>query len=775
MKFRSFSERLTRRIIFVVLPIMGILAIVTFIITTRVMIDETEKRFFSILHISQEKIEKRFVEYVVASRNVRDEIERHLDSPEKVVATMKEELALNPSILGYGVGFEPYYYQEQGRWFEPYAIHRHDTIEVKQIGSAEKNYLNEEWYKTGMETDDGIFADPYQDEAGAKGMVVTYVLPIRDKQGRKIGVLGADILLDELQKKVYEIEKSYPNKQASIFEGKDLEYKTFIIDSKGRYIVHWDPSRILKGNFFDEAALSPDQDNDHVYQDMKEKKKGMVMKKIDGKKSLFIHFNLDYTNWSMGMVIPEKALYKPGIILGLLMIALILICLQTIYLLCRASIRKSTQPLHSLAESADEVAKGNFKVPLPDDIQYNDEIKMLRDSFDNMQQSLSSYVEKLKTTTAEKASIESELNIANKIQMAMLPASFPDRHDVCIYGSLKPAKAVGGDLFDFFFRDGKLFFCVGDVLGKGVAAAMLMSATKILFRAYSAKNDQPEVILTHINQMMSTNSVDLFVTLFVGVLDLQCGRLVYSSAGHESPVIISDRAEELPFLPAFPVGSFYESIYKPLEATLKPDDILFVFTDGLNEAMNAKRQMFTRARIYEVAHKAKTEGTLSPESLIVQMQEAVDDFIAGAEQSDDLTMLAIQRLSPTNLTLKVTKNSYPKMTGFIKTLAANAHLDEDDTGRLRLAVEEAVGNIIDYSSATEIKIDTQDSDGLLSITISDDGEPFDPTAAPDPDLTIPADQRPIGGLGIMFMRKMSDSLTYHREGHRNILEIKIRY
>ena len=405
MKFYSFSKRLTRKIILVVLTILGILAIITFVITMRVMVDETEKRFFSILHISQEKVEKKFVEYVVASRNVRDEIERHLDSPEKVIATMKEELELNTSILGYGVGFEPYYYENQGRWFEPYAIHRHDSIEVSQIGSEQKDYQNEEWYKTGMETDDGIFADPYEDQTGAQGIVVTYVLPIRDKQGRKIGVMGADILLDELQKMVYEIEKNYTNRQSSSYEGKDLEYETFIIDSKGRYIVHWDERRIMNGNFADEVAQTPDKADDRVYKDMKEKKKGLATIVIEGKKSLLIYFNIDYTNWSMGMVIPMRVLYKPGIILGLIIIGLILIGLQAIYLLCRASIRKSTEPLHSLAESADEVAKGNFKVPLPD-IQYNDEIKMLRDSFDNMQHSLASYVEQLKTTTAEKASME---------------------------------------------------------------------------------------------------------------------------------------------------------------------------------------------------------------------------------------------------------------------------------------------------------------------------------------------------------------------------------
>ena len=221
------------------------------------------------------------------------------------------------------------------------------------------------------------------------------------------------------------------------------------------------------------------------------------------------------------------------------------------------------------------------------------------------------------------------------------------RDDISIYGTLKPAKAVGGDLFDFFIRDSKLFFCIGDVLGKSISAAMLMTVTRSLFRAYAANEDKPEVIITRINKMMcESKDSELFVTLFVGVFDLLSGHLSYCSAGHEPPVLIGSKAVELPFVPAFPVGSFPNSNYQALETVMAPGDILFLFTDGLKEAMNEDREMFKRESSFTVVQQAIAEGNLSPQSLILRMEEAVENFVGEAEQSDDLTMLAIQRLAP---------------------------------------------------------------------------------------------------------------------------------
>lgn len=774
-KFRSFSSRLTRRIVYAVFLTMGVIAIITFFTARNVMNAETEVRYYSIMHIINEKIEKEMVEYVVATRNVRNEVEQYLDSPEAVMTTLQEELQLNPNILGYAAAFEPYYYPQQGRWFEPYAISREEgKSELLQIGSAKHDYFEKEWYQKGLTTDQGIFVDPYYDDTGAKQMVVSYVHPIHDKEGRTVGVLVADISWDLLLRKVRKMERKSNKTGLLDLEGDaNTQFNTFIVSHKGRYILHDEENRITDDNtnFFDYAAETPDTLDDYVCRQIKEGNKGMSYMKVDGQMSLVLYHPIKFTDWSMVVAVPMKSLRTPGYILGLIIFGLILIGVQVVYWICRISIRHSSKPLHFLAKSADEVAKGNFNAPLPT-IRHNDEVRQLRDSFGNMQQSLASYIEQLKITTAEKASMESELSVANKIQMSMLPSTFPEREDVCIYGSLKPAKAIGGDLFDFFFRDGKLFFCVGDVLGKGVSAAMLMTVIKSLFRAYSARSDKPEVIISRINLIMGEHSTELFVTLFVGVLDLLSGKLRYCSAGHEPPVLITDDAVELPFVPAFPVGSFSDAEYKSLETVLEPGTILFLFTDGLNEAMNASNKMFMRERVYEVIRKAIADGNLSPLSLVNRMKEAVEAYVGGAEQSDDMTMLAILRKDPTTITLKASKEEYPRMTAFIKTLTEDARFKSKETGHLRLIIEEAIGNIIDYSGATKIILTASVNDGSLSVTIADDGKPFDPTTAPEPNLDVPDYERKIGGLGIHYMRQMSDALEYRREDDMNILTIR---
>ena len=186
----------------------------------------------------------------------------------------------------------------------------------------------------------------------------------------------------------------------------------------------------------------------------------------------------------------------------------------------RRSIRRATKPLGFLSKSAQEVAKGNFDAPLPV-FEHNDEVAQLRDSFGNMQQSLVKYIEELKDTTAQKASIESDLRIANKIQIGMLPEKFPtreDRADVQLFATLTPAKEVGGDLFDFYFRDEKLYFCIGDVSGKGVPASLFMAVTRSAFRTVSAHESMPDLIMTTMNKTIADmNKINMFVTLFVGV------------------------------------------------------------------------------------------------------------------------------------------------------------------------------------------------------------------------------------------------------------------
>ena len=321
---------------------------------------------------------------------------------------------------------------------------------------------------------------------------------------------------------------------------------------------------------------------------------------------------------------------------------LIALVLLVTFLVCRLAIKRAAKPLKLLAATADEVAGGQFGAKLPT-IKSNDEICMLRDSFENMQHSLATYIDELRSTTAAKASMESELKIAHDIQMSMLPKTypaFPDRHDIDIFGQVTPAKAVGGDLYDFLIRDEKLFFCIGDVSGKGVPASLVMAVTRSLFRNIAAYTAEPDHIVVALNDALSNNNdAGMFVTLFIGVLDLGTGHLSYSNAGHNAPLLVSNgEVSVLPCDPNIPVGVMNDWKYTVQHIQLTTGASIFLYTDGLNEAEDVYHRQFGMERVKQVAKVSLNQ----PQSLIDAMKTSVQLFVGNAEQSDDMTMLTVQ-------------------------------------------------------------------------------------------------------------------------------------
>ena len=258
-------------------------------------------------------------------------------------------------------------------------------------------------------------------------------------------------------------------------------------------------------------------------------------------------------------------------------------------------------------------------------------------------------IHKLNAAKQEQEIVKNELHIARSIQMAMLPKSFPpypNREDITIYGQLTPAKEVGGDLFDFYIRDDKLFFCIGDVSGKGVPASLVMAVTKASFRTISAHESQPECIVSLINDTIAEeNETNMFVTLFLGVLDLKTGDMSYCNAGHDAPILISKDGKRIGLMKVesnLPVGVMKGWKYKRQENIIDGGTTIFLYTDGLNEAENIDHGQFGEERMLDVARKMSAKGNVSPEQLIKQMVKAVHDFVGEAEQSDDLTMMTIQ-------------------------------------------------------------------------------------------------------------------------------------
>ena len=251
----------------------------------------------------------------------------------------------------------------------------------------------------------------------------------------------------------------------------------------------------------------------------------------------------------------------------------------------------------------------------------------------------------LRKVRAEKNRIESELQVASNIQMSMIPKHFPEFPGSDLYATITPAKEVGGDLYDFILKDDQLYFCIGDVSGKGVPAALLMMAATSQFRTVSKYLSQPEQIMMAINdQIAEGNDTHMFVTMFIGILDLKTGHLAYSCGAHNPPLLLGSTLEDLPVARKLPVGAIKGMKYVLQETQIAPGTTLFLYTDGLTEAMNAANQMFGVERVKEIAQHQISVGDTSPKALLDRLTESVDAFVAGAEQSDDLTMMAIKYL-----------------------------------------------------------------------------------------------------------------------------------
>ena len=391
-------------------------------------------------------------------------------------------------------------------------------------------------------------------------------------------------------------------------------------------------------------------------------------------------------------------------------------------------------------------------------------------------------LERLREVNAEKDRISSELHVASQIQQSMLPSNHLKLGDVDIFGSLVPAREVGGDLYDFFVRDEKLFFCIGDVSGKGTPSAMLMAGTRSFFRAFSGHENNPGLIMQYINESACQgNDTNMFVTMFVGVLDLPTGHLRYCNAGHDVPMILANgHLTSLDAKPFLPVGLFEEVKYDMTETYMQPDSTLFLYTDGLTEAKNSERKQFGIKRVEEVL---ATCTDMHPQELLETIGKAVRGFVGDAEQSDDLTMLAIhytpqQYESTLNETLTLTNDvrEVAKLSSFQKSFYEKMNLETSLARQLRLAVEEAVVNVIEYAypHGTEGNVGiTMMFDGhRLKVVIDDSGVAFDPTAEKKVDTTLSAEERRVGGLGIHLVRELMDSINYERVNGHNILTLR---
>jgi phosphoserine phosphatase RsbU/P len=360
---------------------------------------------------------------------------------------------------------------------------------------------------------------------------------------------------------------------------------------------------------------------------------------------------------------------------------------------------------------------------------------------------------------------------------------FPDRSEFDIFATLVPAKEVGGDLYDFFFLDDDhLCFAVGDVSGKGVPASLFMAVTKTLFRATASNGGTPGEILARLNtEICRDNDSCMFVTLFCGILNIRTGQVDYSNGGHNLPYYLHrDGVNPLENLGGIVLGLVEQTLYASGRMVLGPGEALLLYTDGITEAMDSRERLYSDQRLAEFL--ASNRGS-SPRQITADLVSDVRHFAGAMLQSDDITVLALHYFGTTkkmteHVEIKLS-NKLSELDRFSQTLLefGQRHgLASKIIHDLNLALEEILTNIISYGYTDErdheITVRLSAQLGEVCVEIEDDGQPFNPLEAPEPDITKPLEERKIGGLGIYLVRKVMDGVEYKRQRERNLLTIK---
>jgi sigma-B regulation protein RsbU (phosphoserine phosphatase) len=476
--------------------------------------------------------------------------------------------------------------------------------------------------------------------------------------------------------------------------------------------------------------------------------------------------------------------------------ALMFIIFSLSVLVAYALVNRISQPLKQLADHAGKLATQDFSEPEigPSDIDHlpkksQDEVGKLAESFITMESALRQSVRELKETTAAKERIESELKIARDIQMSMVPKTFPpfpNRPEFDLYATLVPAREVGGDFYDFLFiDDNRLCFAIGDVSGKGIPAALFMAVTRTLFRTAATNVSQPDKILSLLNlETCRNNDSCMFVTVFCAVLDTRTGKVEYSNGGHNLPYLIShDEITTLKNTGGMALGFTEDATYRSEKIVLRAGDGLFLYTDGVTEAMDDRGNQFSEPRLEAFLHQVN--GSSATE-IIHRAVDQVKHHSAGAPQSDDITVLTLKYLrnreemlsSAIVVELKNNLSEIERLTRIADDFGRRHHIDAEASHHLKVALDEILTNIISYAyaDAEEHSIVTRFSleQGQLTVQVEDDGRPFNPLNAPEPDTKQLLEERPIGGLGIYLMRKLMDEVEYRRQNDRNILVMKLK-
>ena len=429
--------------------------------------------------------------------------------------------------------------------------------------------------------------------------------------------------------------------------------------------------------------------------------------------------------------------------------------------------------LKKINDSLAQITDGDLSVTV--DVRSNAEFASLSDD-------INSTVSTLKRYIAEAAArIDKELEYAKQIQLSALPTNFPKGENYSIYAQMIAAKEVGGDFYDFYkLNDTTVAFLAADVSGKGIPAAMFMMTAKTILKDLAERGLTVNEIFTQANEKLCENNESgMFVTAWMGILDITTGQVKFANAGHNPPLLkrANGSFEYLKTRAGFVLAGMEGIRYRVGELTLNPGDRLFLYTDGVPEATNAANKLYGEDRLLSFMNQ---NASMEAAKLLPALKANIDEFVGEAPQFDDITMLMLDYKPKkggehmTNQTFPAKTESLPDVLGFVEETLEGFACPMKIQTAVCVAIEEVFVNIAHYAYPDSVgdmtlSIGFDEESRVITFRMADRGIPFDPLKKPDPDITLSAEAREIGGLGIFIAKKTMDSLHYAYENSENIL------
>ncbi|MCX6250862.1 MAG: SpoIIE family protein phosphatase [Bacteroidetes bacterium] len=537
-------------------------------------------------------------------------------------------------VFGSALAFEPYMHDAKHYRYCPYIFETGNKIIQKDLSTAEYDYFSKDWYRIPKMLGTPVWSEPYYDKGGGDTLMCTYSVPFyREIKGKRTfaGVITMDISLKTF-KHILTSAKVY---QTGF---------SFLVSHGGKFITY-PHEEYINTDILDLIRKSGDPQAFKTIEKMLNGERlfdeisNFEQKQVPA----WIYFApVPLTGWIFALTFPTKELYS-GLYSFFKKLALIFILSLVAMIIISVMItRKFTKPISRLVDAAHRIGQGDFNANIPV-YRAKDEIAQLTNAFSGMKQDLVHYINNLRETTIEKEKIESELSIAHIIQMGLLPRNFPDREDCELYAILDPARAVGGDLYDFYFLDADhLFIAIGDVSGKGVPASLFMATTRTFFRSKVSIGTPIQQTVAEINmEICKENPNQMFVTLIAGIIDLRSGSMTYCNAGHNPPILIHSSGDtgSLNDIHGIPLGIFDSAEYSSGTIRFETGDLFFLYTDGVTEAVRKDDAFYGEERMIEVI---RNNHSLAPADLIKHIEQDVREWMKDVEQADDIAILVVK-------------------------------------------------------------------------------------------------------------------------------------